>query len=87
VVSAAGRWVDGVNAEVVPFVSNAYACLPPAHQPKHAPSEHEVALLQSYPVPQPQHFAITSAVTERQLNALNYKERMHQLLFIEELAR
>jgi hypothetical protein len=87
VVSSAGRWVDGVNASVIPFMSDAYKCLPLIHQPRHAPSDSDKNLMMAYPVPQPNEFLFTAAVTDRLISASNYIERMHQLLFIEELAR
>jgi hypothetical protein len=87
VVSSAGRWVDGINADVVPFMSDAYQCLPLIHQPRHAPSESDKRLVAAYPVPQPSEFVFTAAVTDRLVTINNYIERMHQLLFIEELAR
>jgi len=87
VVSSAGRWVDGVNATVLHFASDAYKCLPLIHQPRHAPSDKDKELLLTYPVPQPSEFLFTAAVTDRLISLTNYIERMHQLLFIEELAR
>ncbi|XP_065342587.1 probable helicase with zinc finger domain isoform X3 [Cloeon dipterum] len=87
VVSSAGRWTDGVNATVIPFSSDAYKCLPLTQQPRHALTEIEQELLAAYPVPQPSEFLVSHAVMDRQVTALNFTDRMHQLLFIEELAR
>ncbi|XP_059471957.1 probable helicase with zinc finger domain isoform X2 [Neocloeon triangulifer] len=87
VVSSAGRWVDGINASVIPFFSDAYKCLPLTQQPRYMPSDSDKKLLATYPVPQANEFPFTDAVMERAITMTNYIERLHQLLFIEELAR
>jgi len=47
----------------------------------------EEALLSRYPAPQPSKFEMSNAVTEPQLTRENYKDRMHQLLYIEEMSQ
>jgi len=47
----------------------------------------EEELLSKYPAPQPSKFEMSDAVTELRLTRDNYKERMHQLLYIEEMSQ
>ena len=44
-------------------------------------------LLSSYPSPLPSTFKMAPCVTEANLTKENYKERLHQLLFIEEMSQ
>ena len=44
-------------------------------------------LLSSYPSPKPSTFKMAPCVTEANLTKENYKERLHQLLFIEEMSQ
>ena len=44
-------------------------------------------LLSSYPSPLPSTFEMAPCVTEANLTKENYKERLHQLLFIEEMSQ
>ena len=44
-------------------------------------------LYQSYPMPQPVSFKPSKAVIEHSLTKMNYKQRMHDLLYIEEMAQ
>ena len=47
----------------------------------------EEKLLSKYPPPQPSKFQISPVVTQSNLTRENYKERMHQLLSIEEMSQ
>ena len=47
----------------------------------------EEELLTAYPAPKPSSFDMTEAVTETHLSPLNYAERLHQLLYIEETSQ
>ena len=44
-------------------------------------------LYQNYPMPQPVSFKPSKAVIEHSLTKMNYKQRMHDLLYIEEMAQ
>ena len=47
----------------------------------------EDELSSKYPAPQPSKFKMSAAVAEPNLTRENYKERLHQLLFIEEMSQ
>ena len=47
----------------------------------------EDELSSKYPAPQPSKFKMSAAVAEANLTRENYKERLHQLLFIEEMSQ
>jgi len=47
----------------------------------------EDKLLSQYPSPQPSTFKMSDGVTQSNLTRENYKERLHQLLFIEEMSQ
>lgn len=47
----------------------------------------EEELTAAYPAPQPSRFDMTEAVMESHLSPLNYTERLHQLLYIEEMSQ
>lgn len=50
--------------------------------------EKEKQLLQTYPTPRAETFQLTqSTVTEKKLTKNNYRDRMHELLYVEEMAR
>lgn len=67
---------DSSNSDIVSFD-------PPP--PKVHKDENE--LLSKYPPPQPSKFQISPVVTQSNLTRENYKERMHQLLSIEEMSQ
>lgn len=51
-------------------------------------SEKEKQLLECYPTPRAETFQLTqSTVTEKKLTKNNYRDRMHELLYVEEMAR
>ncbi|TRY67479.1 hypothetical protein TCAL_05962 [Tigriopus californicus] len=75
IISQAERW-DELNTTIVDFE-------PPLIKPE---PEDEI-LLRSYPHPQPSKFLATSNVKEPSLTRNNYIGRMHELLYIEEMAQ
>lgn len=53
-----------------------------------AEAERESELLAAYPPPSPATFTLTQAtVSEKRPTKNNYRARMHELLFVEEMAR
>lgn len=53
-----------------------------------AEEEREAELVAAYPAPSPDTFTLTQAtVTEKRPTRNNYRARMHELLFVEEMAR
>lgn len=74
-ISQAERW-DESNTDIVDFD-------PPLIKPE---PEDEI-LLRSYPHPQPTKFMATNNVKEPSLTKTNYVGRMHELLYIEEMAQ
>ena len=52
-----------------------------------AAHDDEEELAAAYPAPQPSKFDMTEAVMESHLSPLNYTERLHQLLYIEEMSQ
>lgn len=86
VVSSAQRW-DESNAELHPFFTKSSASQQgtPVHQ---VDEEREAELLQRYPCPRASTFTLTqSTITEKKLTKNNYRSRMHELLYVEEIAR
>lgn len=86
VVSASQRW-DETNTQIVPYVLPASS-----HQQQNASAkideEREKELLQRYPCPRVNTFTLTqSTITEKKLTKNNYRSRMHELLYVEEIAR
>lgn len=85
VVSSAQRWDDTV-ANIVPFTSSMGG-----HAPSNASAadeEREKELLQRYPCPRASTFTLTqSTITDKRLTANNYRNRIHELLYVEEIAR
>lgn len=86
VVTASQRW-DESNAHIVPYVMPASS-----HQQQNASAkfdeEREKELLQRYPCPRVNTFTLTqSTITEKKLTKNNYRSRMHELLYVEEIAR
>ena len=55
--------------------------------PVHIPPDEDKYLYQRYPMPQPNSFKPTKNVIEPSLTKQNYKSRMHELLYIEEMAQ
>lgn len=87
VLSTAERW-DSTNAEVIPFSSSQVPASVPTSVAIANDSEHERDLLNAYPSPRGDTFALTqSTVTEKKLTRNNYRARMHELLCVEEMAR
>ena len=68
---------DSSNSDIVSFEP-----LPP--QKVH---RNDADLLSKYPAPQPSKFKISPVLTQSNLTRENYKERMHQLLSIEEMSQ
>lgn len=85
VVSASQRW-DESNSQILPYATS----LTPHQQAathKHD-EEREQELLQRYPCPRASTFTLTqSTITEKKLTKNNYRSRMHELLYVEEIAR
>lgn len=85
-LSTSERW-DCENSEIVPFTS---LVLPMVGSPDTAAqdSKKEKQLLEAYPTPRAETFQLTqSTVTEKKLTKNNYRDRMHELLYVEEMAR
>lgn len=85
VVSSAQRW-DETIANIVPFVSSMVGhTVTPLHL---ADEEREKELMQRYPCPRASTFTLTqSTITEKKLTSNNYRSRIHELLYVEEIAR
>lgn len=86
VVSASQRWDDS-NTTIIPYTMPANA-----HQQQSAATlqdeEREKELLQRYPCPRASTFTLTqSTITEKKITKNNYRSRMHELLYVEEIAR
>lgn len=86
VVSASQRWND-TNVHIVPYTISSVA-----YQQQNATAkideEREKELLQKYPCPRASTFTLTqSTITEKRLTKNNYRSRMHELLYVEEIAR
>ena len=66
---------DSSNSDIVSF------------EPLPAQKVHrnEADLLSKYPAPQPSKFKISPVLAQSNLTRENYRERMHQLLYIEEM--
>lgn len=84
VVYTAKRWDDS-NAVIVPFVSG-FVVAQTAEQLSDA--EYEKQLMERYPCPSAMNLQLSqSTITEKRLTRNNYRNRMHELLFVEEIAR
>ena len=68
---------DSSNSDIVSFE-------PPPPQKVH---RNDADLLSKYPPPQPSKFEISPVLAESNLTRENYRERMHQLLSIEEMSQ
>lgn len=85
VVSASQRW-DETNATIVPYVAPIVGSQQCPNQKQD--EEREKELLQRYPCPRASTFTLTQAtITEKKLTKNNYRSRMHELLYVEEIAR
>jgi hypothetical protein len=73
--SLAFRW-DSANSDIVDF-----------DPPSLKLSPEDDALVKAYPPPQPSKFRVTQNVLESQLTKHNYRGRLHELLYIEEMAQ
>lgn len=85
VLSATQRW-DTENSTIVSFVTTLGPHLTtPAYI---ADEEREKELLERYPCPRAATFTLTqTTITEKKLTKNNYRSRMHELLYVEEIAR
>uniref|UniRef100_A0A182TCJ0 C3H1-type domain-containing protein n=1 Tax=Anopheles maculatus TaxID=74869 RepID=A0A182TCJ0_9DIPT len=85
VMSTAERW-DETNSEIFEFTT---APIPHMHTPAYtADAEREKDLLVRYPLPKASTFVLTqSTITEKKLTRNNYRNRIHELLYVEEIAR
>lgn len=85
VVSSAQRWDESIAA-IIPFVSSMNIHLPSTQQ--QTDDEREKELMQRYPCPRASTFTLTqSTITEKRLTSNNYRSRIHELLYVEEIAR
>ena len=75
IIQQAERW-DVTNSNIIDFS-------PPLTK---RPPQDE-SMLKKYPAPKPTKFLATQNVLDAQLTKQNYRGRMHELLFIEEMAR
>lgn len=79
VLSAAERW-DSENSEIVAFTSPI--------NPQAGLATCEIDLLSLYPSPRSDTFSLShSTISEKRLTQNNYRSRMHELLYVEEMAR
>lgn len=85
VLSSAQRW-DGENSIICPFITTMGPHLTTAAII--ADEEWEKELLERYPCPRASTFTLTqSTITEKKLTKNNYRSRIHELLYVEEIAR
>lgn len=85
VMSTSERW-DETNSEIVDFTTT---IIPHMQTPAYAAdAEREKDLLLRYPLPKASSFVLTqSTITEKKLTKNNYRNRIHELLYVEEIAR
>lgn len=85
VLSSCLRW-DESNAVILPFEQSQPAHMnPPAYV---ADAKYEKEITELYPCPKAATFTLTqSTITEKRLTKNNYRNRMHELLYVEEIAR
>ncbi len=69
------RW-DGTNSTIIDFTP-----------PLNASSPEDSILYAKYPTPQPKTFKLSKSVFEPTLTSQNYRQRMHDMLYIEEMAQ
>jgi len=75
ILSTADKW-DSTNSDMIKF-----------EPPLNIDNVEDEAILKKYPAPQPSKFKIAESVLQPRLTETNYKQRMHQLLYIEEMAQ
>lgn len=79
------RW-DASNASIIPYVQ-AYQIYNP-HNTSEEDTLKEAELLERYQCPNASSFILTqSTIIEKKLTKNNYRSRMHELLYVEEIAR
>lgn len=85
VLSTSMRW-DKDNSIIIPFEE---VLSPHLVTPDHlVDEEREKELLERYPCPRASTFTLTqTTITEKKLTKNNYRSRMHELLYVEEIAR
>lgn len=85
VYSAAERW-DEDNTDIIHFTQ---VSPPHLQTPAYlADIQREKELMERYPCPRASTFVLTqSTITEKKLTKNNYRSRMHELLYVEEIAR
>ncbi|GAB0089527.1 C3H1-type domain-containing protein [Sergentomyia squamirostris] len=85
VLSSGKRW-DEENSIIVPFSTPP---IPHMVTPQaSADAEYEKELLERYPCPRAATFTLTqSTIVEKKLTKNNYRNRIHELLYVEEIAR
>lgn len=85
VYSAAERW-DEDNTDIIHF---SQVSPPHLQTPAYlADIQREKELMERYPCPRASTFVLTqSTITEKKLTKNNYRSRMHELLYVEEIAR
>ncbi|XP_058833823.1 probable helicase with zinc finger domain [Topomyia yanbarensis] len=85
VMSTSERW-DETNSEIIEFTTT---IIPHMQTPAYAAdAEREKDLLLRYPLPKASSFVLTqSTITEKKLTKNNYRNRIHELLYVEEIAR
>ncbi|XP_059608674.1 probable helicase with zinc finger domain [Phlebotomus argentipes] len=85
VLSSAKRWDDD-NSIIVPFTTPPVPHMTSAQTT--ADAEYEKDLLERYPCPRAATFTLTQAtIVEKKLTKNNYRNRNHELLYVEEIAR
>jgi len=81
VLSSLERWCSD-NCEIIPYKPAIF------FQSSEEDLERERSLLEAYPTPRADSFALTqSTVVEKFVTKNNYRDRMHELLYVEEMAR
>ncbi|XP_014248250.1 probable helicase with zinc finger domain isoform X2 [Cimex lectularius] len=81
VLTAAERW-NSDNTTIVPYSPSTDCELTKRER------ERDQELMAAYPPPSPDTFTLTqSTVTEKRPNRANYRARIHELLYVEEMAR
>jgi hypothetical protein len=69
------------------FTSRSFIALPALPCSQQAVDEEEQRLMDMYPAPTASRFILTSGLLDGALTAENYRQRMHELLYIEEMAQ
>lgn len=85
VVTSSQRW-DDTNSQIISYTAALTLHQQSATQKLDEEREHD--LIQRYPCPRASTFTLTqSTITEKKLTKNNYRSRMHELLYVEEIAR